>query len=76
MKKSTKKQEKELKKITQPYHLNSQAKGVYKKMKTTQNIKTNSQNRLNQSLKMHINLKKEVNMKITDLNIQKQQCQR
>lgn len=47
MKKSTKKQEKELKKITQPYHLNSQAKGVYKKMKTTQNIKTNSQNRLN-----------------------------
>lgn len=25
---------------------------------------------------MHINLKKEVNMKITDLNLQKQQCQR
>lgn len=25
---------------------------------------------------MHINLKREVNMKIIDLNIQKQQCQK
>jgi len=44
--------------MCQPYHVSPQMKGVYKKMKTSHKMKTNSQNRLNESLKMHINLKK------------------
>lgn len=71
--KKKKKPEKELKKSAL---MTSQFKTNLKKSKPNQNKTLASHTRFSDPQKMHISIKKEAILKITDLNIQRQHCQK